>query len=55
MFLDTNVKSDSTNSVPHWARWNEGSMIEMLFNKTDSGNPVFHSVQTSRELLERCE
>ncbi|KAL9715552.1 hypothetical protein Ac2012v2_002212 [Leucoagaricus gongylophorus] len=55
MFLDTNVKSDPTNSVPHWARWNEGSIIEMLFNKTDSGNPVFHSVQTSRELLERCD
>ena len=55
MFLDTNMKWDPANTVPHWAKWDEGSVTEMLFNKTDSGRPVFDSIATSRELLERCE
>ena len=55
MFLDTNIKSDPANTVPHWAKWDEGSVTEMVFNKTDSGRPVFDSIETSRKLLERCE
>ncbi|KAF5361010.1 hypothetical protein D9756_005128 [Leucocoprinus leucothites] len=55
MNLDPNVKWDPKNTVPRWARWNEEDVTEMLFNKTDSGEPVFHSIRTSGDLLERCD
>ncbi|KAF9447130.1 alpha/beta-hydrolase [Macrolepiota fuliginosa MF-IS2] len=55
MSLDPNVKWDSTNTVPRWARWNEQGRNEMLFNKTDVDVPVFHSTATSATLLERCD
>ncbi|KAF9447129.1 alpha/beta-hydrolase [Macrolepiota fuliginosa MF-IS2] len=55
MSLDPNVKWDSTNTVPQWARWNEQGRNEMLFNKTDADVPVFHSIATSAALLERCD
>ena len=55
MFLDTNMKWDPANTVPNWVKWDEESVVEMLFNRTDSGHPVFHSIQTSKELLERCK
>ncbi|KXN84875.1 Lipase 3 [Leucoagaricus sp. SymC.cos] len=55
MSLDPNVKWDPSNTVPHWPRWSEQTRNEMLFNKTDADVPVFHSITTSNELLERCD
>ncbi|KAF9445722.1 alpha/beta-hydrolase [Macrolepiota fuliginosa MF-IS2] len=55
MSLDPNVKWDPANTVPQWAKWNEQGHNEMVFNKTDAGEPAIHSVTTSTALLERCE
>ncbi|XP_006458946.1 hypothetical protein AGABI2DRAFT_115910 [Agaricus bisporus var. bisporus H97] len=53
--LDPNVKWDPANTVPHWAKWNDRSRTEMLFNKTSEDEPVFRSISTDAKLLERCE
>ncbi|KXN89065.1 hypothetical protein AN958_06369 [Leucoagaricus sp. SymC.cos] len=51
--MDPNVKWDPENSVPRWSRWGDGG-AEVLFNKTDAGDPVFRSIETSEALLRRC-
>ncbi|KAJ7505614.1 Alpha/Beta hydrolase protein [Mycena galericulata] len=51
--LDPNVKIDPTTITPEWNVWALGNS-EMLFNKTDAGDPVVHAVETSTSLLERC-
>ncbi|KAJ7505618.1 Alpha/Beta hydrolase protein [Mycena galericulata] len=51
--LDPNVKVDPKTITPKWNTWDIGR-TEMLFNKTDSGEPVVKTVTTSDALLERC-
>ncbi|KAF5360608.1 hypothetical protein D9756_005152 [Leucocoprinus leucothites] len=53
--LDPNVKWDSKNTLPHWPRWTERGVTEMLFNKTESDKPVFQTVLTDAGLLRRCD
>ncbi|KXN84321.1 Lipase 4 [Leucoagaricus sp. SymC.cos] len=52
--LDPNVKWDPSNTVPKWTRWSENGRAEMLFNKTDSNQPVFRSIKTAGDLINRC-
>jgi len=49
---DVNKKLISETITPFWPIW-EGE-IEMLFNKTEAGEPVVKSVSVSSALLERC-
>jgi cholinesterase len=51
--LDPNAKFDSADITPHWALW-QGSN-EMLFNRTEGGDPDIRVVDTSNALLKRCE
>ncbi|KAJ7476916.1 Alpha/Beta hydrolase protein [Mycena galericulata] len=51
--LDPNVKVDPTTITPKWNKWDIGQ-TEMLFNKTESNEPVVKPVTTSDALLERC-
>lgn len=51
--LDPNIKVDTTTITPEWNVWAVGN-TEMLFNRTDAGDPEVHAVQTSNSLLERC-
>ncbi|KAJ7503346.1 alpha beta-hydrolase [Mycena galericulata] len=53
ILLDPNVKVDIKTITPKWNTWDIGR-TEMLFNKTDSGEPVVKAVTTSDGLLERC-
>ncbi|KAJ7743438.1 Alpha/Beta hydrolase protein [Mycena maculata] len=50
--LDPNIKVAPT-ITPRWNKWDVGQS-EMLFNKTDDGEPVVTPVVTSGALLERC-
>ncbi|KAJ7505620.1 Alpha/Beta hydrolase protein [Mycena galericulata] len=52
--LDPNVKVDPTTITPKWNTWDIGR-TEMLFNKTDSGEPVVKAITTSDAFLERCQ
>ncbi|KAG6830002.1 hypothetical protein H0H92_002693 [Tricholoma furcatifolium] len=52
MSLDPNVKPVPT-ITPSWKVWADGS-VEMLFNETESGEPVVQPITTSNSLLERC-
>lgn len=52
--LDPNVKWDPSNTLPQWPRWTEAGHAEMVFNKTEAGQPVFHVVPTDQGLLNRC-
>ncbi|KAJ7476923.1 Alpha/Beta hydrolase protein [Mycena galericulata] len=51
--LDPNVKVNPTTITPKWNKWEIGQ-TEMLFNRTDSDEPVVKPVTTSDALLERC-
>ncbi|KXN93276.1 hypothetical protein AN958_00200 [Leucoagaricus sp. SymC.cos] len=56
-FLNFAVFQDPVgNGTPTWDRWSNGKngMVEMLFNKTEDGQPVIRAVQTDEGLLERC-
>lgn len=54
MFLDPNHKHrPAEDEKPLWAKWSVGQ-TEMLFNKTDSNEPVLKSIQTDANLLDRC-
>ncbi|KAJ7077232.1 Alpha/Beta hydrolase protein [Mycena epipterygia] len=52
--LDPNIKIDPTTITPKWDLFDVGN-TEMLFNKTDAGAPVVHTIKTSNALLERCQ
>ncbi|KAF5360641.1 hypothetical protein D9756_005137 [Leucocoprinus leucothites] len=52
---DPNVKWDSSNTMPEWSRWTEEGRAEMVFNKTEGDKPVFHTVETTADLLRRCD
>ncbi|KAJ7122163.1 Alpha/Beta hydrolase protein [Mycena epipterygia] len=51
--LDPNIKVDPTTITPTWDLFGVGN-TEMLFNKTDAGMSVVHTITTSNALLERC-
>ncbi|KAG6906117.1 hypothetical protein DXG01_015840, partial [Tephrocybe rancida] len=51
--LDPNVKSDRT-ITPVWRPWVDGQ-VEMVFNKTVTGEPIVELVETPSSLLERCK
>ncbi|KAJ7505659.1 alpha beta-hydrolase [Mycena galericulata] len=51
--LDPNIKVDPTTITPQWNLYDIGN-TEMLFNKTDAGQPVVKPITTSDALLERC-
>jgi hypothetical protein len=51
--LDPNEKIDLGSITPAWAPFN-GSNTEMLFNRTEDGQPDVRAVQTDEELLDRC-
>lgn len=54
--LNPDVKSDPTNITPKWDKWNERfGKKEMMFNKTEAGNPLIKEIGTSAALLKRCE
>ncbi|KAJ3569027.1 hypothetical protein NP233_g5330 [Leucocoprinus birnbaumii] len=55
LYQDPNVKWDSSNTVPHWPRWNEDNLAEIVFNRTEEGEPVFHTVETTADQLRRCD
>ncbi|KAH9478952.1 Carboxylesterase patB [Psilocybe cubensis] len=51
--LDPNVKSDRADITSLWKQW--GGSNEMLFNLTETGTPDIRSIQTSHDLLKRCD
>ncbi|KAJ7149815.1 Alpha/Beta hydrolase protein [Mycena crocata] len=51
--LDPNVKVDPATITPHWNVWDNRN-TEMLFNRTEAGQPVVHPITTSNALLGRC-
>ncbi|KAJ3561270.1 hypothetical protein NP233_g10298 [Leucocoprinus birnbaumii] len=53
--LDPNVKWDPSNTLPHWPRWSEQGRAEMIFNRTETYEPVFQVVSTDENLLRRCD
>ncbi|KAG6843942.1 hypothetical protein H0H87_011527, partial [Tephrocybe sp. NHM501043] len=53
MFLDPNHKSDPSNITPQWDVWADNS-VEMLFNRTVSGESAIEPTKTSESLLQRC-
>ncbi|GLB44903.1 putative type-B carboxylesterase lipase family protein [Lyophyllum shimeji] len=53
MSLTPNVKWDPSNLTPLWKPWAAGE-AEMLFNKTEDGEPVVQPIKTSSALLQRC-
>lgn len=52
-FLTTNRKFENT-ITPQWNTWSPSGRFEMLFNRTEAGDPVVRGVQTSTALLQRC-
>ncbi|KAJ7237934.1 Alpha/Beta hydrolase protein, partial [Mycena rebaudengoi] len=51
--LDPNIKVDPTTITPRWSPFIIGN-TEMLFNKTEAGEPVVQPITTSTDLLQRC-
>ena len=52
-YYDVNTKFDPTNITPYWNKYyKEGT--EMLFNRTEAGEPVITPIKTDPKLLERC-
>ncbi|KAJ3568624.1 hypothetical protein NP233_g5591 [Leucocoprinus birnbaumii] len=52
---DPNVKWDKSNTLPQWPRWTEQGRAEMVFNKTDSNQPVFKVTPTPDDVYARCQ
>jgi len=46
--MDTNIKWDLSNTLPRWPQWIEEDLVEMLFDRTEMGVPMF-------ELKKTCE
>jgi hypothetical protein len=53
MFQSPNIKFDKTDPTPAWESY-LNSHTEMLFNKTETNEPVVHTIQTDPALLQRC-
>ncbi|RDB16283.1 hypothetical protein Hypma_003046 [Hypsizygus marmoreus] len=52
--LDPNVKSDPAGTItPTWKKW--AGEVEMLFNRTEAGDPDVRPIKTSSALLDRCK
>ncbi|KAJ7775486.1 Alpha/Beta hydrolase protein [Mycena metata] len=51
--LDPNTKVKPT-ITPRWNKWSVGA-TEMLFNRTDAGAALVKPVETSNDLLKRCQ
>lgn len=52
MSQNPNDKFDPTTITPPWDMWNGNT--EMLFNRTEGGDPDVRLIKTSEALLERC-
>lgn len=54
-YLSTIVNLHPGNeATPEWPVWSSGHR-EMLFNKTDTDDPVIRTFVTETALLQRCE
>ena len=53
--MDPNIKWDLSNTLPQWPQWIEEDPVEMLFNRTEMGVPIFELKKTSERLQNRCE
>ena len=53
--MDPNIKWDLSNTLPQWPQWMEEDPVEMLFNRTEMGVPIFELKKTSERLQNRCE
>jgi acetylcholinesterase len=42
------------NITPLWNEWSLHAPTEMLFNKTETDEPVVRGIKTDEKLLERC-
>ncbi|KAF4597014.1 hypothetical protein EYR40_007464 [Pleurotus pulmonarius] len=52
-FMDPNRKFDKNNTTPLWNKFSLRD-TEMLFNRTDSGQPDIRPIRTDVKLLQRC-
>lgn len=52
--MDPNIKWDPSNTLPQWPQWTEENPVEMLFNRTEMGVPIFKLKKTSEHLQNRC-
>lgn len=52
----TSLDPNALAATPQWPRYNKGSHVEMLFNRTDDGLGTYmKTFTTDAALLERCE
>jgi hypothetical protein len=51
--LNPNEKIDPTNIVPDWPLFSNGSS-QMVFNRTEAGEPDIQLTPVDEALLERC-
>ncbi|KZV61545.1 alpha/beta-hydrolase [Peniophora sp. CONT] len=52
----TSLDPNTVAAVPEWARYDEGSHMEMTFNRTEDGMGTYmETFTTDKALLERCE
>ncbi|KAG8212817.1 Alpha/Beta hydrolase protein [Butyriboletus roseoflavus] len=52
-YYDVNIKFDPTNITPDWNKYYI-EKTEMLFNRTEAGEPLVVPIHTDSKLLERC-
>ena len=48
------IHPSSENITPLWNEWSLDAPTEMLFNKTETDEPVVKGINTDDKLLERC-
>jgi len=53
--MDTNIKWDVSNTLPRLPQWVEEDPVEMLFDRTEMGVPMFELKKTCEGLQNRCE
>lgn len=53
MFSDVNKKS-SANMAPHWPTWSDQTPSRMVFNRTETNDPVVRVVEVPSAFLHRC-
>lgn len=51
--LNPNDTPDPINITPFWPKYIQGD-TEMLFNKTEAGQPAIRTITTDQGLLQRC-
>jgi len=51
--MDPNIKGDLSNTLPQWPQWMEEDAVEMPFDRTEMGVPIFELKKTC-EGLQNC-